>query len=423
MTIALAPDPSTDIANEYLRRGCDRLSDTELVAHVASTLSTPRSDPADSFVLHAPLELMARSALLPYVRPAERDLARLRVFALGAQFEAFGPPVGQPVAGEFASVSEATARLVSAIDAGDLDVVDRAAGWLGRAAQPAELRVALAADIVPRLSGAAHGSIFLHHLPRVAPRGEISGELLRQLAREVARYPDWRLHWIEPPRSQQAVPAEQFVAAIAAVPYSGPPDSTFIYPLMSQIDHTGTAAEHLTAVTGGADIAERGRALLRMAAWSMLLESDDHAPYGWSHCLTMPQAVLGLADGLPDPSTALAVAATYVIGFRSSLAHNSLDPVFPWSDPRAPWDESLQQGADLAAAAVWHAPEGALPPITTAIVTRAATSHDAHLVKYTLACLDAAAADPTHRRLFLTAAASLVGWWAEHGDPTDPLAP
>ena len=28
-------------------------------------------------------------------------------------------------------------------------------------------------------------------------------------------------------------------------------------------------------------------------------------------------------------------------------------------------------------------------------------------------CLDAASADPTHARLFLTAAASLVGWWAQ----------
>jgi hypothetical protein len=46
---------------------------------------------------------------------------------------------------------------------------------------------------------------------------------------------------------------------------------------------------------------------------------------------------------------------------------------------------------------------------------------DAHLVKYTLACFDAAAADPRHRRLFLTAAASLVGWWQDVIDPDDPL--
>ena len=42
-------------------------------------------------------------------------------------------------------------------------------------------------------------------------------------------------------------------------------------------------------------------------------------------------------------------------------------------------------------------------------------------MKYTLACLDAAAADPRHRRLFLAAAASLVGWWAGVVDTGDPF--
>jgi hypothetical protein len=31
------------------------------------------------------------------------------------------------------------------------------------------------------------------------------------------------------------------------------------------------------------DQAAAGRAVLRVAAWSMLLEDDAHAPYGWSH--------------------------------------------------------------------------------------------------------------------------------------------
>jgi len=35
----------------------------------------------------------------------------------------------------------------------------------------------------------------------------------------------------------------------------------------------------------------------------------------------------------------------------------------------------------------------------------------AHYAKYTLACLDAAAADPSHTRLYL-AAAKLAGCWA-----------
>ena len=45
----------------------------------------------------------------------------------------------------------------------------------------------------------------------------------------------------------------------------------------------------------------------------------------------------------------------------------------------------------------------------------ASAHHDAHLVKYTLACFDAAAPIP-YRRLYLAAAASLSGWWAQHPD-------
>jgi hypothetical protein len=41
-------------------------------------------------------------------------------------------------------------------------------------------------------------------------------------------------------------------------------------------------------------------------------------------------------------------------------------------------------------------------------------------VKYTLACLDAAAADPSAEPLYLAAAAYLNGWWELRGDPDDP---
>ena len=65
---------------------------------------------------------------------------------------------------------------------------------------------------------------------------------------------------------------------------------------------------------------------------------------------------------------------------------------------------------------MWCAPDEQLADIVTDIATAAAVHHDAHLVKYTLACLDAAAADPPERRLYVAAAASLVAWWAAAGD-------
>jgi len=50
-------------------------------------------------------------------------------------------------------------------------------------------------------------------------------------------------------------------------------------------------------------------------------------------------------------------------------------------------------------------------PTWTEIVTRASAHRDAHLVKYTLACIDAAHADPGAARLFQAGAASLLAYW------------
>ena len=210
-------------------------------------------------------------------------------------------------------------------------------------------------------------------------------------------------------------------AALAATPLgtAAPDDSPFIYPVMSRVDRGGIAAGLLDPVTGGHDVAARGRAVLRASAWSMLLEPGDHAPYGWSHCLTMPQAVLGLTD-VVDPSTALAVASTFVVGFRSAFAVQPLEPVFPHDDPGLAVADAIEAGPDAAAAAVWHHAHPTSPEVVGELATRASVQGDAHLVKYTLACLDAASDDRAHARLFLAAAASLSGWWAQHGDASFP---
>lgn len=423
-TAELSP-VSTDLREDYFRHGFAALSDAELVARVARTLEVPRTDPADSFVLHAPLELVARTALLPSVQPARRELARLRMFALADRFEAFSPPVAAPSAARFDGVGEAARRLIAAIDWGELDDVDEAARWLGRTATPSELRALLTDAIIPRLAAAAHAPIFLFQLPRVSPRGEVSGGMLRGLARELGRNPAWRLHWMNDARAAGSppAPAGALFDALAATPRRATEGPTpFIYPLMSAVDDDGSAAGLLGGVVGGPDIGSRGRAVLRAAAWSMLREPGDHAPYGWSHCLTMPQAVLGIAGAATAASVPLAVAATYVVGFRSALARRPLEPTFAPEDPRVHWRDALRAPAAVAAAAVWHAAPDDHAAIQGALATEASAQRDAHLVKYTLACIDAAAADPEHGRLFLSAAASLAGWWSQVFDDDDPLA-
>ena len=289
---------------------------------------------------------------------------------------------------------------MAAVERGELDDVDRVARWLGRAATPAQLRALLAGDVVPRLAAAAHAPIFLFELPRVAPRGEVTGELLRGLARSWGGHPSGAstgsTRVTAPGTRRLSGDADAMFAALAATPLgtAAPGDSPFIYPVMSRVDsrdRAGVAASLLDPLTGGRDVAARA-AVLRAAAWSMLLEPGDHVPYGWSHCLTMPQAVLGLTD-VVDPSTALAVASTFVVGFRSAFAVRPLEPVFPHDDPGLTVADAIDAGPDAAAAAVWHHADPASPEVVGELATRASVQGDADLVKYTLACLDAAADD------------------------------
>jgi hypothetical protein len=382
----------------------EAVSDAALVARVGAVLATPRRDPADSFVLHAPLELAARAALLPRVRPTERARARARLAAVATEFEAFGPPVAEPAPVAFDSLAAAARRLDDAITRGELDDVDAVAAWLGRRARPEELRRLLADAVVARTGAAAHAPIFLYQLPRVAPRGELGGELLRE--------PDWRLRWVddEPPAAGGGSSAA-LLDALRATPALGVPGSLFIHPLMSQVDGQGVASQLLGGALGGVSVEDASRVVQRAAAWSMLQEPPDHAAYGWSHCLTMPQAVLAVAGACRDPRRAVAVAATHVVGFRAALAARPLVDAYRPEPPDAGWPEALDAGPAVAAAAAWHTAGTDLEEVVTEVAGAAAVHPDAHLVKYTLACLDAAADDPSARRLYLAAAASLVGHW------------
>jgi hypothetical protein len=181
---------------------------------------------------------------------------------------------------------------------------------------------------------------------------------------------------------------------------------------MHLVESSGLAQRLLDAPARALDVATASRALARVAAWSMLQDEPAFAPYGWSHTLTMPQAALGIAHACRDPRAAIAVAATYVLGFRATLGRVPLEPAWVPSSAESRDSLAALEGTPAeAAAAAWHATADDLPRIVEALATRASLHHDAHLVKYTLACLDASRADPTAGTLYLAAAAYLSAWW------------
>ncbi len=340
----IAPDAVRDV---YRQRGMQAWSDRHLIGAGAEVLAPPRFAPADSFVLHAPLELLARAGLLGYVRPAAREGARERIVWLAAQYEAAGDPVRAPAPATFASLRDAALALVDALARGELDDVDRIGFWLGTHATPLELRELLAEPVIPSLAAAGHAGILFWLFPRVAPGGDVTGAIIRGPLRELARQPEWQLRWFEQVDHADDVAASiELVDALLDVPILGVPGSTFIFPIMHQAESSGVAAQVLAAaVSGDIDVRESRRAIARVAAWSMLQEPPEHAPYGWTHCLTMPQAVMGLAGDGADPRTALAVAATYVVGFRSALGQHRLDPTaVPEPAPDGTLVEAIEAG-------------------------------------------------------------------------------
>jgi hypothetical protein len=406
----LDPDLLDRAARRYHDLDADAWPDAQLVGWVARRVEAPREEPADSFVLHAPLELLARAALLPWVAPHGRRAARLRLLTLLDELESWAPAVLPAPPAAPVSPTRAAADLAAALYDGDLEAADRAATEVAGAARPDELAALVGSVVLPDLAAAAHAPIFLYQLPRVAPRGEATPRLLRPLVRELARYPGLSIEWIQA-RPSTPGSAAALDEALGAVPRLGVPGSTFIFPLMHQVDAAGTARELIGEHAGGLDPSTAARVLLRAAARAMLLLDPEHAPYGWSHCLTMPQAALGIARRVPDPQLAIDVAGTFVVGFLAAAASAPLPASVQLTAPGGTFVDALAAGRDDAAGWVLHAPAEVVPATTTEMVTRACAHRDAHLVKYTLACLDAAAADPDAARLFLAAAASLLAHW------------
>ncbi len=354
----------------------------DLVARATAAVAVPKAGPADSFVLHAPLELLARVGLLQFVEPGRRDAALAMIEQLAERYQAAGDPVVEPTPMPLGDPLLAARRLVEVMRDGDLDRVDALASALLERVSFREAAGLLAAPVVTSLAAAGHASIGFSLGGRVGPSG--SPVLLRGPLRGVATRPEWQMYWNND-HHEQGDPGGLY-EALRSVPRLGSPGSDFIHPLMSQVQDSGLAPALLAPVLADRfDVVAAARTLTRVAAWSMVHDDPAHAPYGWSHALTMPQAVMSLAGAGVPPRTALAVAATFAVGFRA--AHAAVD--LPEMIAPCP-----------------------LPDVSPGELATAASLHeDAHLVKFTLACLHAAEDDPSYRGLYLAAARHLAAWW------------
>ena len=404
-------DPD-DVHSTYVARGLDRCSDEQLFDVAARTVAIPKADPADSFVLHAPLELLARRALLRFVPPRRRDAVRERMLWVAATYERAGTSIDPAPSADFASAAAAASTLAEAIDAKDLDATDRAASWLGRHAAT-DAVMTLADPSVDRLAAAGHAGIYFALLARTASGNRAALAMLRPLVREITRLPELRIEWIRSDWTgdrRADTDALTFASALATTPRLGLPGSDFIFPVVHQVDNGGLARE-LIAPTLPTNLPAAGAVILRVAAASMLQDDPAFAPYGWTHCLTLPQSVLSIRPWLADATRATAIAATYVAAFRAAEGARDVDIDRRPEPTRVALHDALAADPETAASAAFHATEDELEVLVPELAARAGAHEDAHLAKYTLACLTAAATDTAERRLYLSAAAYLSAWW------------
>ena len=149
----------------------------------------------------------------------------------------------------------------------------------------------------------------------------------------------------------------------------------------------------------------------------MLQGDPGVAPYGWTHCLTLAQGALGAGRISGDFGPATYVASAYLAAHWAAYGSGRLDLDFVPEPSGLPLSQALFDSPVAAAGAAWHDDDFA--GSAAVLATAASVNHDAHRVKYTLACLDAATNDPRARRLYLAAAAHLNAWWYAHPDPRD----
>jgi hypothetical protein len=410
-------DDETGIA-EWDTTPIARASDSALIALVAHTIAAPKtSDHPNSFVLHAPLELLARIALLPMVETQARSAARRRIVSIAMRYAHAGDEVTFERI-SFESVESARQALIDAFAVGDQALAHNALSDLIARLPAHSLRSMLVDRIAPMQGAAAHAPILLAELARCAGRIDEASALLLAPLHYVLLHHQSRLDWFENKihenNATDVEGAANSLLALMKILSCPPAIDASSTSISAQI---GAANEALRGDTAFANLLQQAtldgaeKLLLRTAVHSMLQDDPKHAPYGWTHCLTLPLALLTNMDASRAPRTLATLAATHVYAYRATMGRTSLD--FAWKPEPPVHRELIAATPSQAASIAFHAQPDDQSELRIELATFAATHRDAHLAKYTLACFDASARDPECASLYLAAAAYLGAWWRE----------
>jgi len=96
-------------------------SDEILIRSVADSITCPKVEINSSFLLHAPLELLAGAWLLQHLPPHKREDARRRVAEIAVRYASEGSEIESKPKG-YSTVDHALRELSAALRAGDADL-------------------------------------------------------------------------------------------------------------------------------------------------------------------------------------------------------------------------------------------------------------------------------------------------------------
>ena len=116
-----APQPN----DAWARCPLASVSDGTLVQSVAAAITRPKLQIDSSFLLHAPLELLARAWHLQHLPPNRQEAARRRIAEIAVRYAGNGPEIeSRPKA--YPDTGHALSEACAALRAGNADAVDAA---------------------------------------------------------------------------------------------------------------------------------------------------------------------------------------------------------------------------------------------------------------------------------------------------------
>ncbi len=420
-------DPK-NLVDAYAGRRLGDLSDREIIRAAADIISQP-GEGMSSFTLHAPLELLARSGLLPLVAPEDRELARLQIVTSASVYQRGTKALPRPAAvapfGDFDTARSELARVFSAGDEAGLEAVILS---MAQEFSTAGLVHTLTPLLLPTLTAASHSHIGLWLLLRHGAAGDpADAGLLRAAARMLAADPKGRLQSFAgltaihdgaaKPLKKTPAQVESFVLERLASPEKAEERKTRgIRGLMEAAEGEGTAdrefGEFIRHDLTDEQITAAFRAALRASAHAMLQDDVGSAKFGWSHCLTLPQAAFGLSSLGKERKLGLAATLVWATAYRTVLSKKkTLDFAYRPKKVTASLREALHGTPDEAAGRFWHLQPDEQATARRLLASEAAVRNDQHLAKYTRACFDMCSLDPTQWRLYFASAAKLCALW------------